>query len=495
MSWLGIDAGTSSVKALLIDDAQTVLAEASAPLEVQRPQPLWSEQDPADWWSATEDAVAQVRAAAPAAWAGLDGIGLSGQMHGAVLLDAADAVLRPAILWNDGRAGAECVELERRVPDFRARACNRAMPGFTAPKLLWVQRHEPDVFARLGTVLLPKDYIRLCLTGERVGEMSDASGTLWLDIAARDWDDELLAASGLGRRHMPRLVEGSAVSGLLRPALAAAWDLAGRRVVVAGGAGDNAASAVGIGAVAAGAGFLSLGTSGVVFAATDRLRAAPERTLHAFCHALPDRWHVMSVTLSASSSLSWMADALGQTDIDALLSRVAAEAASAEWRRNAPIFLPYLSGERTPHNDPDATGLFAGLRPNHGAEALTYAVLEGVAFSLVDGLDVVREAGVDLRECALVGGGSRSRFWAGMLADVLGLALLRPRGAVLGASLGAARLAMLAGGAGTVTEVCTPPPMEEQVAPAAPDASRAARRTRYHALYRIEAGSRSPANA
>lgn len=495
MSWLGIDAGTSSVKALLIDDAQTVLAEASAPLEVQRPHPQWSEQDPADWWRATGDAVAQVRAAAPKAWAGLDGIGLSGQMHGAVLLDDADRVLRPAILWNDGRAGAECMELEGRVTDFRGRACNRAMPGFTAPKLLWVQKHEPDVFARLGTVLLPKDYIRLCLTGERVGEMSDASGTLWLDIAARDWDDELLAATGLGRRHMPRLVEGSAVSGLLRPALAADWGLAGGRVVVAGGAGDNAASAVGIGAVAAGAGFLSLGTSGVVFAATDRLRAAPERTLHAFCHALPGRWHVMSVTLSASSSLSWMADALGQTDIDALLSRVAAEAASAEWRRNAPIFLPYLSGERTPHNDPDATGLFANLRPNHGAEAMTYAVLEGVAFSLADGLDVVREAGVDLRDCALVGGGSRSRFWAGMLADVLGLALLRPRGAVLGASLGAARLAMLAGGAGTVAEVCTPPPMEEQVAPAAPDASRAARRARYHALYRIEAGSRSPADA
>jgi len=491
MSWLGIDAGTSSVKALLIDDKQAVLAEGSASLEVQRPQPLWSEQDPAAWWRATEDAVAQVRAAAPAGWAGLDGIGLSGQMHGAVLLDAQDAVLRPAILWNDGRAAAECVELERRVPDFRTRACNRAMPGFTAPKLLWVQRHEPDVFAKLRTVLLPKDYVRLCLTSERVGEMSDASGTLWLDIAARDWDDTLLAACDLGRGHMPRLVEGSAVSGVLRPALTAAWGLAGRRVVVAGGGGDNAASAVGIGAVAAGAGFLSLGTSGVVFAATDRLVARPERTLHAFCHALPGQWHVMAVILSASSALSWVAGVLGQTDIEGLLDRVAACAASVEWRRDAPLFLPYLTGERTPHNDPDATAIFAGLRPDHGAEALTYAVLEGVAFALADGLEVVREAGVDLRECALVGGGSRSRFWAGMLADVLGLALLRPRGSVLGASLGAARLAMLAGGAGTVAEVCTPPPVEERVVPAPPDAARAMRRTRYHTLYRIEVGSRA----
>jgi len=491
MSWLGIDAGTSSVKALLIDDAQAVLAEGSASLQVQRPQPLWSEQDPAAWWRATEAAVAQVRAAAPEAWAGLDGIGLSGQMHGAVLLDAHDAVLRPAILWNDGRAAAECVELERRVPDFRTRACNRAMPGFTAPKLLWVQRHEPEVFAKLRTVLLPKDYVRLCLTGERVGEMSDASGTLWLDIAARDWDDTLLAACDLGRGHMPPLVEGSAISGVLRPALAASWGLAGRRVVVAGGGGDNAASAVGIGAVALGTGFLSLGTSGVVFAATDRLVARPERTLHAFCHALPGQWHVMAVILSASSALSWMVGVLGQADIDALLDRVAAHAAAVEWRRDAPLFLPYLSGERTPHNDPDATAMFAGLRPDHGAEALTYAVLEGVAFALADGLDVVREAGVDLRECALVGGGSRSRFWAGMLADVLGLAMLRPRGSVLGASLGAARLAMLAGDAGTVADICTPPPVEERVAPALPDAARAARRARYQALYRLEAGSRS----
>ena len=491
MSWLGIDAGTSSVKALLIDDAQRVLAEGSVPLDVQRPRPLWSEQDPADWWRATEAAVAQVRAAAPDGWAGLDGIGLSGQQHGAVLLDDADQVLRPAILWNDGRAFAECAELERRVPDFRARASNRAMPGFTAPKLLWVERHEPDTFARTRTVLLPKDWVRLCLTGERVGEMSDASGTLWLDVGARDWDDMLLAACGLTRARMPHLVEGSAPSGVLLPALAAAWGLPGRHVVVAGGAGDNAASAVGIGAVAAGEGFLSLGTSGVVFAATDHLVARPERTLHAFCHALPGRWHVMAVALTASSALSWLSGVLGQPDVGALLARVEVCAADPAWRRAAPLFLPYLTGERTPHNDPDAAAMFAGLRPEHGADALTYAVLEGVAFALADGLDVVREAGVQMHGCALVGGGSRSRFWAGMLADTLRLTLRLPRGGVLGASLGAARLAMLAAGAGSVADVCTPPPVEQELAPAPADDATPGRRARYHELYRIEAGSRT----
>ena len=491
MSWLGIDAGTSSVKALLVDDGQRVLAEGSVPLDAQRPQPLWSEQDPADWWRAVEAAIAQVRAADPQGWAGLDGIGLSGQQHGAVLLDAADRVLRPAILWNDGRAFAECAELERRVPDFLVRASNRAMPGFTAPKLLWVERHEPATFARTRTVLLPKDWVRLCLAGERVGEMSDASGTLWLDVGARDWDDTLLAACNLGRANMPRLVEGSAPSGVLLPTLAAAWGLAGRRVVVAGGAGDNAASAVGIGAVAPGEGFLSLGTSGVVFAATGRLVAQPERTLHAFCHALPGQWHVMAVALTASSALSWLSGVLGQPDIGALLGRVEACAVDPAWRRAAPLFLPYLTGERTPHNDPDATAMFAGLRPEHGAEALTYAVLEGVAFALADGLDVVRGAGVDLQGGALVGGGSRSRFWAGMLADTMRLRLRLPRSGVLGASLGAARLAMLAAGAGTVAEVCTAPPSREEVAPGPLDPFAAGRRARHHDLYRMEARARS----
>jgi xylulokinase len=309
-TFLGLDVGTSSVKALLIDVDQRIVADVSTPLSLSRPHPLWSEQNPEDWVEGVEAAVAAIRRHAPAAFARLAGIGLSGQMHGATFLDAADAPLRPAILWNDGRAFAECAELERRVPDLRRRTGNIAMPGFTAPKALWAATHEPQVFAATKRILLPKDYVRLRLTGEAVSDMSDASGTLWLDVGKRRWDNELLAATGLNLSHMPSLVEGSEISAYLSPEVAAAWGLAGRRVPVAGGAGDNAAAAVGVGAVAPGAGFVSVGTSGVVFSVTDRFVCLPERTLHAFCHALPNRWHGMAVNLSAAAALTWIAEPL-----------------------------------------------------------------------------------------------------------------------------------------------------------------------------------------
>jgi xylulokinase len=489
VTFLGLDIGTSSVKALLVDSAQRPLAVGNAALEVSRPRPLWSEQDPEDWWQATLAAVAEVRAAAPEAWRALAGIGLSGQMHGATLLDGAGRVLRPAILWNDGRSGAECAELHRLVPDLTARAGNIAMPGFTAPKLLWVRRHEPEVFAATRSVLLPKDYVRWRLTGARVSDMSDAAGTLWLNVAGRAWDETLLAATGLTRAHMPDLVEGSAASATLAAAQATAWGVA--RVAVAGGGGDNAASAVGIGAVRPGEGFLSLGTSGVVFAVTDRFVAAPERTLHAFCHAVPGRWHGMSVILSAAASLAWIADLVGAADMGALLSRIAAWAAVAGRRQTAPVFLPYLSGERTPHNDPEASGMFAGLRAEHGAEALAYAVLEGVAFALADGYDVLRAAGAPLDRCMLVGGGARSALWGQMLADVLGVPLALPEGAETGAALGAARLAILAAGAGTEAEVCAPPPVRETFAPDPAMAPvYAPRLARFRALYPAERAAR-----
>ena len=274
--YLGIDLGTSEVKVLLLGADHRVLAVAGSPLSVARPQPHWSEQDPADWWAATGAAVAAVRAKAPKEFAAVRAIGLSGQMHGATLLDAVDRVLRPAILWNDTRSSAECAELTQRFPALPQVAGNLAMPGFTAPKLLWVAKHEPAVFAKVASVLLPKDWLRLCMTGEKVGEMSDAAGTLWLDVERRAWSPELLAATGLTLGHMPRLVEGSAVSGTLLPAVAQAWGLPAG-VVVAGGGGDNAASAVGIGAVNPGAGFLSLGTSGVMFVVTDQFRPNPSR--------------------------------------------------------------------------------------------------------------------------------------------------------------------------------------------------------------------------
>ncbi len=491
-TFLGLDIGTSSVKALLIDASQKVLGEETADLEVSRPHPQWSEQDPESWVAGIHSAVAAIRRKAPEAFAALAGIGLSGQMHGAVLLDSADKVLRPAILWNDGRSFAECAELERKLPDFRRRAGNIAMPGFTAPKLMWVAKHEPQIFKQVAHVLLPKDHVRLRLSGEHVGEMSDAAGTLWLDIADRRWDNDLLAASGMKQSQMPRLVEGSAVSAYLLPEIAAQWDLAGRKIPIAGGAGDNAAAAVGVGAVAPGEGFVSLGTSGVIFAVTDRYVSLPEQTMHAFCHALPGRWHGMSVMLSAAASLAWIAGILGRShDIAALVDEAEAFAKDNEKLANAPIFLPYLSGERTPYNDPAATGLFAGLRAEHGAAALVFAVMEGVAFSFADGADVLGAAGARPTSTLLVGGGARSRFWGQMIADVTGLTIDLAAGAEAGAALGAARLAMLAAGAGDEATICTRPPIQSSFIPSAErGAAHGPRLKRYRALYGADKATR-----
>jgi xylulokinase len=492
-TFLGLDIGTSSVKALLVDADQRVSAEASAPLSVSRPHPLWSEQDPADWDEGVEAVVAAIRRHAPEEFAALSGVGLSGQMHGATLLDSHDKPLRPAILWNDGRSFAECLELKRRVPDLEKRTGNLAMPGFTAPKMLWVAAHEPEIAKATQRVLLPKDYVRLRLSGEAVSEMSDASGTLWLDVGRRRWDHDLLAATGLTETAMPRLVEGSEVSAHLSPDVAQAWGLEGRKIPIAGGGGDNAASAIGVGATAPGAGFVSLGTSGVIFSVTDRFVSLPERTLHAFCHALPNRWHGMAVTLSAAASLSWIAAALGrEDDIGGLIEAAAAFAHSKSAVASAPIFLPYLSGERTPHNDAEATGMFAGLRAEHGADALVFAVIEGVAFSFADGVDVLDAAGARPVRPLLVGGGARSEFWAQTIADVTGLAIDLAQGAEAGAALGAARLGMLAAGAGSIEAVCTRPPVQRDFKPNPERAAmHAPRLKRYRALYQAEKKARS----
>ena len=491
-TYLGLDIGTSSVKALLVDAGQKVVAEASPSLAVSRPRPLWSEQDPDDWVRGVETGVAEIRRQAPEAFARLAGIGLSGQMHGATLLDAADKPLRPAILWNDGRSFAECVELKRRVPDVEKITGNLVMPGFTAPKVLWVAAHEPEIAKATRRVLLPKDYVRLRLSGEAVSEMSDAAGTSWLDTGKRRWDESLLAATGLTLAAMPRLVEGSEVSAHLSPAVAAAWGLEGKRIPIAGGGGDNAASAIGVGAVEAGQGFVSLGTSGVIFSVTDRYVCLPERTLHAFCHALPNRWHGMAVMLAAAASLSWIASILGrENEVGALVAAAEGFAKSKAAVAAAPVFLPYLSGERTPLNDAEATGLFAGLRASHGADALVFAVMEGVAFSFADGVDVLDAAGARPVRPLLVGGGARSDFWGQMIADVTGLTIDVAQGAEAGAALGAARLGMLAAGAGTVKEVCTRPPVQKSFAPDADSAALyAPRLRRYRALYPAEKAAR-----
>lgn len=456
--YLGIDLGTSGVKALLIRGDQAVLASATSPLEVQRRHTGWSEQDPADWIRAVEDAIGQIKAEHSKALVAVKGIGLSGQMHGATLLDRGNAVLRPCILWNDTRSHKEAAELDAD-PKFRAIMGNIVFPGFTAPKLVWVKRHEPDVFAATAKVLLPKDYLRLWLTGEHISEMSDAAGTGWLDVEGRTWSEELLSATGLTRDHMPSLVEGTAPGGVLRQELAQRWGMTGD-VVVAGGAGDNAASACGAGTVKPGSAFVSLGTSGVLFASNDRYLPNPESAVHTFCHALPATWHQMGVILSATGSLNWLAGITGQ-DAGALAAALGETPAGP----GKVAFLPYLSGERTPHNDAAIRGAFAGLDHASGREALTQAVLEGVAFALRDNLEALRAAGTTPSRVTAVGGGARSRYWLATIANVLGIAVDVPADGDFGAAFGAARLGLIAAEGADPRTVCTPPATAETIEP------------------------------
>ncbi|PZQ52650.1 MAG: xylulokinase [Rhodovulum sulfidophilum] len=473
--YIGIDIGTSSVKAVLFDEGQKLLASANVALSVQRPHPGWSEQDPEAWWAAVETTLDALAAERPLD--GLRGIGLSGQMHGAVCLDHDDHVLRPAILWNDGRAAAECVAIEAAEPRAREISGNIAAPGFTAPKILWLKHHEPEIYAKIDTVLLPKDYVRFRLTGHHVSDMSDAAGTLWLDVAARDWSDDLLEATGLTRAHMPRLVEGSEPSGELRPELAARWGIRGT-VVVAGGAGDNAAAACGVGVVTPGSAFVSLGTSGVLFVSNDRFSPNTRGAVHAFCHALPETWHQMGVILSASDSLEWLARITG---------RKPAELAGALGPIDRPsevTFLPYLSGERTPHNDAGARGAFVGLAQSAGPADLTQAVMEGVAFAFADCQAALGAAGTDFDSVLAVGGGARSETWLRIIANVLNRPLEIPADAEVGGALGAARLAICAAEGADPHCVCAAPAIAKTIAPDPAAVSRYADAyARYRALY------------
>jgi len=458
--YLGIDIGTSGVKAVLVDDDQVIVGQATADLEVSRPKPLWSEQDPEDWWHAVEQAVLGLKAEHGKSLAAVRGIGLSGQMHGASVLDSDDKPLRPAILWNDGRSEAECLELEKIVPGSRSITGNLAMPGFTAPKLLWLKNNEPEIFSRINKVLLPKDYVRLRLTGEYVSDMSDAAGTLWLDVAWRDWSDAMLNACSLSRDNMPRLVEGSEPSGSLRPELARDWGMDGN-IIVAGGAGDNAAGAVGVGTVVPGRAFLSLGTSGVYFVANKNYSPNPEQAVHAFCHCLPDTWHQMSVILSAASCLSWVTGISGAHDEAALLAEV--EAGGLEG--DSPVFLPYLSGERTPHNNPHAKGVFFDMTHQTNRAAMGRAVLEGVAFAFADGQDALLAAGASIDSVSVIGGGARSQLWGRILASVLGRPLIYHDDGEVGPAFGAARLARLAVGGETPEALCTMPSVTNIIEP------------------------------
>ncbi len=454
--FLGIDLGTSGVKAVIVDAARGVLCQATASLSVSRPHPGWSEQAPQAWWRAATDAV---RTLDPALRAAVRGVGLAGQMHGAVLLGADDRPLRPAVLWDDGRSQAECAALEVAAPSLRHIAGNRAMPGFTAPKLLWVRRHEPAIFAATRRVLLPKDYLRLLLTGEAISDMSDSAGTLWLDVAARDWSDTLLAATGLTRCAMPALVEGTAQAGRLLPGVAAEWGVPS--VPVAGGGGDNAAGAAGIGVVRDGDALLSLGSSGVIFVANARFSPNPSGGVHAFCHCLPSMWHQMSVHLSAASCLDWAARLTGVPDAAALL----ALAETVGPHEGSEIFLPYLAGERTPHNDADVRGAFLRLDHTTNGARLAQAVLEGVAFALADGLAALRAAGTRVPRLTAIGGGSRSAYWGSLIAAALDLPLDFVQGGEVGPALGAARLAQIAVDGGAPADICSRPPVAHSIDP------------------------------
>lgn len=437
MYFLGIDTSTTSSKALLIDERGKVVAIAAMPHTLQTPQPLWSEQNPKEWWQAVSASIRMVLEKAGVLGEQVAAVGLTGQMHGLVLLDGNGSVLRPAILWNDGRTQAQCDEIHRRVgrERFIQITGNVALTGFTAPKILWVKENEPDVYARAKHVLLPKDYIRYRLTGVFAMDKADGAGTVMFDLRMRDWSDEVLAALGIPRAWMPPTYEGTEVTGSVTAEAAVLTGLKAGTPVMAGG-GDQAAQAVGVGAVAPGVVALTVGTSGVIFATTPTALIEPEGRLHAFCHAVPGMWHFMGVMLSAAGSLQWYRDTLAPgMDFDELLKEAEPVPAGAEGLQ----FLPYLSGERTPYPDPLARGAFIGMTLRHSRGHMTRSVLEGVAFGLKDSFTLIQQAGLGaVTQVRASGGGTKSALWRQILASVLGAELVTvntTEGAAYGAAL------------------------------------------------------------
>jgi xylulokinase len=477
---LGIDVSTTATKAVLIDPAGDVRGVASSEYAVAMPHPLWSEQDPTLWWDAARSAIRAALVDAGAAGTDVEAVGLTGQMHGAVLLDASGGVLRPAILWNDQRTAAECDEIREMVGPERLIAIsgNDALAGFTAPKLLWIRRHEPALWAMVAHVLLPKDYLRYWLTGDYATDKADGSGTILFDLAARTWSAELLAALGLDPAWFPPTFEGPEITGTVSRSAAEATGLVQGTRVVAGG-GDQAANGVGVGAVSEGTVALSLGTSGVIFAATHAPLHEARGRVHAFCHAVPGRWHLMSVMLSAAGSLRWFRDALAPGEEFGALARSAGEVQAAA---DGLFFLPYLSGERSPHPDPLARGAFVGLSLQHDRRHLVRAVLEGVAFGLRDGLDLMIAAGMPRpSQIRASGGGLGSGTWRQILADVLDAELVTTS-TTEGAAFGAAVLAAV--GAGRFADVPTAAAALVRTTPSASPGPASAAYADAHAAYR-----------
>ena len=458
--FVGLDLGTSGVRALLVDADGAAVAVADAGLSVSHPHPGWSEQDPADWIAASEQALAALVEQAPEAMAQLRGIGLSGQMHGATLLDAEGAVLRPCMLWNDTRSHAQAAKLDAN-PDFPKISGNIVFPGFTAPKVMWVAENEPEIFAQVAKVLLPKDYLSYWLTGRAASDMSDSAGTAWMDVGAREWSQELLNGSGMRADQMPDLIEGTDIVGTIRPELAKALGLPADVQVVAGG-GDNAASACGVGALGEGDGFVSLGTSGVLLAARDGFAPSPESAVHTFCHAIPGTWYQMGVILAATDCLNWLASVTGVKPAE-----LTSELGDTITEPGAVRFLPYLSGERTPHNDSAVRGSFINLSIGTKRSDLARAVVEGVSFALRDNLEALKSTGARLDRVLAIGGGAQSRYWIELLATVLNMPVDLPERGEFGAALGAARLA-ICGITGAAPEtVMTKPPVSQTIEPRA----------------------------
>lgn len=489
--FLGLDIGTSGAKALLCDEHGRIVKMAVAEYPLYTPFPLWSEQEPEDWWAGSIQAVQEVVASASISAADIAGIGLTGQMHGAVFLDKQDQVIRRALLWNDQRTAAECAQITDIMSYERLIeiAGNPALTGFQAPKILWLRNHEPENYAKLAKVLLPKDYIRLKLTGEYASDCSDAAGTLLLDLRQRDWSAELLQKLEIPREWLPKVYEGSQITGQLRADVAATLGLPAGIPVVAGG-GDNAAAAVGTGIVRSGLVSSSIGTSGVVFAHSDEINLDPAGRLHTFCHAVPGKNHLMAVTLSAGNSFRWLRDVLQDAgrsmagmpglglDYDAMTAQAAGIPAGAEGL----IFLPYLTGERTPHLDPLATGGFIGLTSRHTAAHLVRAVMEGVAFSLRDGLEIMRGLNVPIQQVRAIGGGGKSPLWCQIQADVFGCEVVNlevEEGPAYGAALLAIAADQDAAGVSAVSEQCV-----KTIGSRSPDARSQSSYDQFYTVYR-----------
>jgi xylulokinase len=451
-TYLGVDLGTTALKCIITDHKQRIVGLAEVPLPITRPQPGWSEQEPQDWWLALQKACRILRSRHRKEWSRLAAIGLSGQMHGAVVLNAKGEVLRRAILWNDGRAWAEAVTFNGKFSDIAQIAGVPAVAGFTAPKLLWLQAHEPKLFKQIAMVLAPKDFLRFRMSGEFITDPCDASGMLLLDVAQRKWSQALVEAAGIRLENLPRIDEGPRASAHLHRSAAEFLGLPAG-LPIAAGAGDAAASAIGIGAINDGDGFISLGTSAQYFVTTKNFRPRPTQMIQALGHGLPDLWYQVAALLNGASPLTWLNEIMQGGNIQTLLQRTRRHYGGP----GRILFLPYLSGERTPHNDPSARAAFHGLHAGATQEDLALAVLEGVALSLADCQDVLEQSGTRVAELLVAGGGTRSAFWMQLLANVLNRRITIPAGSDVGAAFGAARLARLAVTGEAIAEVCSKP--------------------------------------